>query len=310
MKKETVKNIIAAVVVLAAFSFVFHQLYIGWDKLQQQAADWDFSPAYLALSAMLVFLNFMMTAVAYKWIVTALGQKLTLRTSFYIFFSTQIGRYVPGKFWIFMGQAYLAKKHELSQTAAATGGMYHVIVGNLSGLVLASVMLLAGFSKLASPWLLAAVAAGILLFLLFAPAQVERLLNLLLVKMNRSPIRLTLPKLTVILLVIWLMGAWLVSASSFVALTASVMPVTLSQALTIGAVFIVGYVIGFFVFFVPGGLGVREGLFTTLLPFAPSVAGVLALASRLIITLVEVMAFFIAQAIAPKNDSSTNKDAP
>jgi uncharacterized membrane protein YbhN (UPF0104 family) len=64
------------------------------------------------------------------------------------------------------------------------------------------------------------------------------------------------------------------------------MEVTLTDASTIGGVFLISYVIGWVIFIVPGGLGIREGTLAFLLAVAVSsaISTVVALAARVWLT--------------------------
>ena len=296
-KADRIKQILASIVLIVAFGFIFHQLITGWQIIE--AFEWDFSPGWLALSIACLCVNFLMNAAVFRWIAGALEQPIKFWTSFYIVFTSQIGRYVPGKIWIFLSQIYLAEKLGIKRAAVASAGIYHLIIGSLSGMVVLAVLLCAGFSQFASPWVYAIGATAMMLIFLFAPSLAEKPLNALLKKAGKSPIQLVIPGKTIVLLMLWLPVAWFFNAAAFAALIKSVTAFDLSMFPAVAAIFIGSYLAGLFAFFIPGGLGVREGLITSLLPVilgvAMPVAGALALLSRLVITLVEIVSFIIAR---------------
>lgn len=296
-KAERTKQILAIVVLIVAFGFILHQLITGWQKIE--SFEWDFSPWWLALSVVFIFINFLMNTAAFAWIAEALGQPIKFRTTFYIFFTSQLGRYIPGKIWIFLAQAYLAEQLGIRRAVVVAAGFYHIIIGCLAGIMVLAFLLCAGFAQFASPWAFAVGALALMLVFLFAPAWVEKPLNIFLKKMGKNPVALVVPKRTVAILLLWLPVAWLFNAAAFASLIKSVTHFEIAMFPAVAAVFIGSYLAGFFAFFMPGGLGVREGLLTTLLPgilgVAMPVAGALALLSRFIITLIEVASFVIAR---------------
>jgi uncharacterized membrane protein YbhN (UPF0104 family) len=107
--------------------------------------------------------------------------------------------------------------------------------------------------------------------------------------------------------------AWIVHCTAFVALAASLASFDLPTASRLAFAYNLAYHVAFFVFIVPGGIGVREGTLTALIAPAlgSAAAGVLALVQRFWYMAAELLSFLVALALlrwlAPANSAGTDR---
>ena len=94
---------------------------------------------------------------------------------------------------------------------------------------------------------------------------------------------------------LYLVG-WILYGIAFFFFTGSVVSVPFTKIYMFPGVFAAAYLVGLIAIFVPGGLGVREGILATLMGnfFLLPVATAIALASRLWFTLAEIVCVGVA----------------
>ena len=313
--RRILMQLLAGVLVFVSLGFVAAQIASGWPELR--ATGIDLSVPMLLLSFALLLVNFVMVAWAWVVVFGDLGQPIGLVRAFGILLSGQLGRYIPGKVWIFLGQAYAAQRMGYRKATALTAG----IVQNLCGLV-SSFVVIAVFAFFAqiSPWVIgasAAVALAGIVVLLIAPAAVENGVNRIREKRGTEPVRLAVGRGATAKVLVILTIAWLEHCLAFVVLARSVAPVDAPTAFQLAFAYCVAYNFAYLMLIVPGGLGVREGTLTALAGpvIGSGLAGVIALLQRLWFLAGEVLGFALAvwilcrSAPLPPSDDSTNTPA-
>ena len=272
------------------YYLIYRNLILNWQALGQQ--QWSFRWFPFTVSLLGVALTFVFNSQIWRMIVYALGrQRVAPARAAYIWFVSNLGRYLPGKIWQVAGMAVLARMHGLSAmdatASAILGQVIHLLAGAAVGLVFLPAELAGRFAPVVRwAWL------GLPVVLLFLYPPFLRWLLALASKASGKPqvgARLELRELA-----LWFMlnvGVWLVYGGCFYYFVQAVFPgdaLTLSAAISVYAV---GYIVGFLAFFAPGGIGVRELMFTGLLASVLGEFGatLVAVGSRLWLTLAEIV---------------------
>jgi glycosyltransferase 2 family protein len=232
-------------------------------------ADWPLLVLALAVSGAA------MTAYGAVWPITfrALGGEPP-RGLLAAFYAGQLGKYVPGGAWQYVGRAALA---------ARLGLPLRLGVGSLvleAACSLAAAALVAAFILATSP-AGAATATAIALLGLGAALLAGRLRILLRVVADVGALRSAFVRYIL---------AWVVFGAAFWLTAAGLYSVPVSQFPLYTGVFAAAWGAGFVVVFAPGGLGVREAVIVALLRgrLGESEAIVLAATSRIAFTLVDL----------------------
>jgi glycosyltransferase 2 family protein len=288
---------VAVAVVLISFWFVALQIRAGLPRL---AADpLDVSLGYFALSLVALFVNYLLAAFGWKIVFTDRGEPATLAQTWTMIFTAQLGRYVPGKVWLFLGQAFVAEQLGFRKATAVMA----ILAQNICGLAAAVLVLgLAMFPAAYPGWLAALVTlAGVVAVALVvaAPQHLETLVNRLRARRGQEPVAWTLSRSALVEMTVTMSLAWVALCVAFALLARSFTPLAWVDAFTLGAAFNLAYQLGYYVLIVPGGLGVREGSLSYLIApvLGSGLAGVLALVQRLWVILAELIALGIALAI-------------
>jgi len=275
---------------LAILWFAGRSLARNWDQLRSQPLEWRVEPAWLLLSAAMVWLMYALLIVAWRTMLRGWGQRLDGWSAARIWTVSSLGKYLPGKIWAVAGMALMSQQAGVAPWAA-TGSA--VILQALAVGTGAAVVGLTGASALESAHpgatvaLVALVAAAVCgIALLLWPPAVRRVLRLVIPNAQA----VTAPPLAAIALGIAAnIIAWTGYGVALWLLARGLFPRSGLDLLSAIAVFTASYLAGFLALLAPGGLGVREGVFILMLqgPLGIGAATALALASRLLLTITE-----------------------
>ena len=210
--------------------------------------------------------------------------------------ASNLAKYVPGYAWQLMGKAYLTHRERVPGTVIA------LALGIEFGGLLATAILVASLAMPAGaelpligvvpPWARIALAAILGLFLLLLPrlltawgryASHRKLLG--------AGIQVRASSLWAAIAVMLL--AWIPFGLGLGCTVQSLRPLKVDELLIVLYALTSSFVVSFLAIFVPGGIGVREGMMVYVL--GPTMSGglatVIAVLSRLILILSEVLAF-------------------
>lgn len=223
---------------------------------------------------------------------------------FRIWFISNLGRYLPGKVWSFLGMMYLLEKEGVAKIKGFSVAILAQALAVLAGLLMALLFLRDGYYQgffAETP----AMAVIILLLivgiavLVFYPKLLERIINLSLKILKKEKIVLDLKPQNMFFFLLMYFGSWFLFGFIFWVFIKSITPVSLDLYLSLTGAFAGSFSLGFLAFFAPGGIGVREGILVVLLSnfFPTPVAALIALSSRVWITLAEVLCSMVALAL-------------
>ncbi|RKZ11093.1 hypothetical protein DRQ25_00645 [Candidatus Fermentibacteria bacterium] len=279
-----------AVLLLAAAAWIITVNAENWFE-QISRFSWHFDWFLICTSAILLGLSYFIIPAGWIVLSHAAGSKTVSKELRAAWFMSQLGRYIPGKVWLFAGRAAFLKSRglagfratsvpflELLYTAAGAGltAMIPVIIsGNAifshSGLKYA--VLAAGFSLLVIPFL----------------TPIQKWLYRL--KHGRIPEELPLPGLidSIKLLIFYSSLWWFRGLALFLWLKG--FGVSDISLLLCCAAAPLAWLAGYIVFLVPGGIGIREAAAVALVAPSGAAGPVLAVivGQRLILSIIEVV---------------------
>ncbi|NLH48225.1 MAG: hypothetical protein GX444_06435 [Myxococcales bacterium] len=298
--KTALRYAAMAVLTVGPLAYVGYQVADGWPALAERS--WHLSWPYLGLSCGLLLLNFLL--VSWTWAQTFQslhpGTRVPLRHTFAIIYTAQLGRYIPGKIWIWLGQAYLAERFGYRKADALTAGAIQIICGNAASAAVFGLTLWGMGQPLWLCFLMIAISLGVMAALLVAPARLEGWYNTRRLKQGKDPVRLVASPPAMIKVYFIMTLAWAEHCLAFAALAWAVLPAGGDDFFELATAYNLAYHVGLFLLIVPGGLGVREGTLTALLAprLGEAPAGMLALVQRLWFLVGEAAAFGLAWLIA------------
>ncbi len=285
---------IRAVQLLAGIAIVWfaaQALARNWDQLRAQPLDWRIEPGWILLSAATVWLMYAVLIATWRHLLSGWGQRVDRWTAARIWIVSNLGKYLPGKIWAVAGMALMSQQAGVAAWAA-TGSA--VILQALSLGTGAAVVAVTGAGALetahpgarAALWLLL-IASVIGVLLLFWPPVLNRVLAVALPDAERRP---SPPVREIGLGIAANLLAWLGYGVALWFLARGLLPGAGLRLQPAIAVFTASYLAGFLALLVPGGIGVREGVFILMLqgPIGIGAATALALASRVLLTITEL----------------------
>jgi glycosyltransferase 2 family protein len=303
------------VVVLALF---LYQVKKNWAELTSQTFHWN--PWLLALA----FLGFMLQELSYgliwRAVLARLGSHLGLRTCLRIYLASEFVRYIPGNVWHVLTRILWVGKYGVSRPVAFTSMAIELITKLAAGLLVFSVSLLfwrdyGAIGSLLHGSLVDILGVASMLVLLIGlhPRVLHGVLNWLLRLFKREPVQLSLRYSDILLITLAWCASWFVAGCAFYVLLLALWPDAPLVALPICiGLYAFAWDIGFVSFITPSGLGVREaaivGMFALALPLPAGLATVIALLSRFVTTIAEVVCVSIAYLSGGKQVLSIQQD--
>lgn len=273
--------------------FIGRFVALNWAALSLSGDALRLRPGRLALAAGIVLTTYAMLIAAWRAVLLGWGERLRYAAAARIWCLSNLARYVPGRVWQIAGMAALAQRAGISPWAAAGSAIVVQLLAVASG-ALVTVGFAPNFGHPLLIGLAGALTGGAALALTL-PGPAGTLARALSAVSGRSvelrPVRAGPLALSAMITAI----AW---AAYGLALVFSVDGLVGGRGLdpreAIG-VFTGSYVAGLVNVFTPGGLGTREVILVSFLagPLGPAAASVVAIGSRLLMTLTELVAALI-----------------
>lgn len=300
--RRVLRWVIQIAVIGAIGFFLVRTVVRNWQEVTD--FSWQFNPWLLASSFILLAGTLFYMIVLWRWLLAKLGGRIPLKSAFRIFSISSLGRYLPGKVWQVVGMVYLGKREGVRPEAGVWAALLAQVLAVLSGILIAIFSFLIEQERLLAPllerigvlrgvlrvslwWLLLPLAA---ILILLHPRILAWATNLLLRILKREPIRFELSYWGLLGFFLLYIISWLLYGTAFYLFLASVHPLPLTDWVVITGGFAAAYIVGLLAIFVPGGLGVREGLLAVFLAglVGSGVAAALSFGQRLWFTAVEL----------------------
>lgn len=275
----------------ALFILVIAAAFVIWKNGDQWLEEvdrysWNLNVGEITVSAILLAVSLALTPSGWILICRSMGSRIPASEMFAAWYASQLGRYIPGKIWLFAGRAGFLKTRGMKMGRAAATTAYELFF------TVASIGLLVMVLAIISPEVfqhtggrVAAIAASsaILLLPLLHPVQ-----SFLCRKKGIDPgqlpsIRTSLTT-TLIFAVLWMIRG----LSLFLLLKGTgLTEIHFSHSVAAAPL---SWLAGYIVFFVPGGIGVREAAAAAIAaPGLIAPAAVVIAGQRLFMALVEVL---------------------
>ena len=292
MKSGGKKNLLKSVVYIfigLIFVWIFMRILSDADKI-----DWqNLHISWLPLSASIVILGsaYLIRSAVWTYMLRFFGGKISMREGMKVFLLTQAGRYIPGKIWQFAGAGFLGKRFGIPADISVTTTFIAVLFNQTVGLILSLLLLQSAFVDNSS------VYAGGILFLIgiivFLTSPLFPKCANWAARLIGKKTNITIKKMPLHIVIVFLMAyvvIWGMFGVGFVFLAMSFFPNADNlMFLNATGALAAACVLGFFSILTPSGLGVRELVLAFALTpvIGKAEAGILAIAARLWMTLVE-----------------------
>ncbi len=277
-------------------AFILQRVGLSLDEVRVlDPARWRPDMPLLALASLLLFAGYLLSACYWgRMTVEMGGGDFHLRRACQIYFTANLGRYVPGKVLQIAGLAFLAGRAGVSSSIALAAA----VVGQGLTLMGAALVGLLAFRTLdgmdAEAWgpfgFVVALGALVILVVVSVPSLFRGSIELVSRALQTSavpPLRVR-PTFGARWTLLYTAN-WVVQAAAFWVLAGSLG--VEGTFLEMGPAFAAAYLLGYLAVFAPAGIGVREGFLVAFLEPVTGAAAALGLAviARLWMTVVELV---------------------
>jgi len=301
-KTSTSKRILIfsfkVLLITVVFYFIYLQLRNNWDDIRTY--DWHInSIGLLLLSILLALSSQYVFSAAWSYILRGFGHEITHMVAFRISYLSSLSRYVPGKVWQLFSIIYIARQHGLSaeKTTASfiisqlfmtvTAFLILAISAQIDPAIIIDQIALLGKG---SAYLFTAGMVVMSLIVLVWPNQILAVANFFLKRFSRPQLSFSIDKQVALVIFLGYCVGWILYGLAFWMFMKSIVDDFDMSLVSATGIFAGSCQIGYLVLFAPGGIGPRELVMSQMLmPFLPGLAPMMAILSRLWMTLVEMM---------------------
>lgn len=283
--------VFAAIVIIS----IAWQVSAQWQQFRHASFDARPDWRFVAVSGVVVLATYAVLIEVWRRILAAWQAPIGFADAARIWCVSNLGKYVPGKIWQILAMGKMAQAVRVPPAAAAGSAIVSTIVNIAMGLVVAVVAGWTALDRITNGRaylgivLALAIVGGVLLLPVLLPMLVAAARRIT----GRNLDLGALPHRAVYIAIVGNLGAWLLYGWSFQLLVHGVLGRSTGHFADYVAAYALSYVIGYLVFVLPGGVGVREvvqtGALTAMGLASAKEALVVAAVSRLWLTLLEVV---------------------
>lgn len=276
-----------------------------WYAVQSLSGQWNevasglrgLRPDWLLVGAAsgLTLVAYALLIEGWRRLIAGAGESLAWLDASVIWLAGNLGKYVPGKVWSIVAMSGMAAERGVSPAVAAGSSIVMQIVTIAAG---AAVVVASGGAIPGGPFAAILLVAVIVAALLALPVVIPRLLKLA----GRRAENVTVPpRRTLWLTIVIASISWVLLSLGFMLFVRAILPESGGTVLAYVSAYTASYIAGFLAPFAPGGIGVREPLLMIALPqlglASTADAAVIAVASRVWLTVIELVPGLIALAV-------------
>jgi uncharacterized membrane protein YbhN (UPF0104 family) len=262
------------------------------DWAQVRGASFSVRP-FLFVSGTVVFaFSYFIQIGAWYLITLKLGIALSFSETVENWFTSQLGKYLPGKVWLVLGRFYFYESKGKSKKMITIALYLETVILIVTGALIffASLLFLKELrfiQETALGWTFLLLA---LVLLSLHPWVLRRICNWILTRFKREPISLPISYPNILWILLTCLLSWVVGGIGFYFLIHAIYPIGFQHVLFLTGSLAISSTLGLIALFAPGGLGVREGALAYLLSFLVpgSVAVILSVLTRIWMTLIEI----------------------
>ena len=293
--------ILAGAVLWFALRSVDGQWRVAGSRLAALDVEWS----WIAAATVIVLLTYLLLIDAWRRVVTASGEQISLGNAARIWFVSNLGKYVPGKIWSITAMTMMARQSSVSPVAAAGSSVLMQLVSIATGI---GVVLATGAHAVDRPVVAVGVAVALALLLIATPRLLPAAISVAARVLGREIDVPRLAGVTVLGAVVRSTVSWIAYGVAFQFFVRGLLGRSAGAPTSYIAVYAASYIIGFLALFAPGGAVVREGAMVTgmlrLGLTGQADAVVVAIASRLWLTVLELLPGFAYLAMSKRASQS------
>lgn len=284
---QLIKLILRYGILFLILFFLIAHIAKNWNKLDEFTYEVHWT--YLGLSILSLLVSMLLLPLALRNIVRLLKYEISLKRMCMILFYSQIAKYLPGGIWGYVGRVYLYKREGMNGSDAFACVFLETILILISGIIVFCISLFFGGEILSVEWMPReyfneiVIAAMVILLLAVHPKVLSLLWKLMPARFDEEKLQLKYSYSSVLRPALLLIAFWLGVGAGFWLLVRGFYQMHVYLLPMAAGAYVLAWIMGFLVFFLPGGLGVREAvLVLSLNLYLPiSISTISAVAARL-----------------------------
>jgi hypothetical protein len=273
------------------------QLWRQYDLLIEQ--NISLSLGGLIFSLLPLTLSYFFIPSMWRIILASLGVFMSYRKAFQIQYLSHLGKYIPGKIWPYIAQSYLAAQANIPVKTTLLSNAILMCLMSIGSLLVFALSFLAWDTFHFPTRLLIVLSSFFLTYLVFRTGILEKVINLTITRFKGVHIVFHSNSLNYTYLFLALFLNWTVFLVGFHLMVNSFYDVELIQSFVIVGTFSISWLVGYYAFLSPGGLGIQEGVQVYLLQFffPLPISILIAFAVRLWMTIGDLFVSLLAMAL-------------
>jgi len=309
-------SVVKTLLLIAALSWVGYKTVDAVKNVRNNSLAFHLSPPWLLASAALVLSAYALLIWTWLYVVRALsGRTLPYRIGARIWFVSNLGKYIPGKVWQIVQMGLMSTEQGIdavsSTAAAVVNAGVNVAIGLAVGVILGAPI----FDRILEPygvaWLSRTVAILALICLLLLPVMLPWAFRAGHRRLGVGAPLEGAPTNAIVVSAIANVIAWFLYGAAFYCLVIGLFGSPHGTLIENTAAFAISYVIGYLAFFVPGGVGIREGALILVLTaggMATNIeASAISVSSRLWLVVIEVLPALLFLAYRPRRPDEKDR---
>ena len=293
MTKRQLASAFPASIGVLGIAFVVRTIVVRWDEFSAILSEAQIPWLMLAAAAALGAVSLL--AINWSHLIGRSGHTIPLLAAMRWYLVGQLGKYVPGGVWPVLGPSELAVRGGVARRSAYIATVAAMAATLTAALIVAAITGLASTEdrlRTAGP-----SAAGIALGIAITSVRPFRSAVLRMVsRLARGPVEVPSAAMGAVQVIRHLPVWVLMSATNVFVAAALDTPLSPGLIIDISFAATLSWAVGFVIIGVPGGIGVREAVFVTLMsgPLGSGLAVSVAVASRLATIVADLLGSLLA----------------
>ena len=261
--------------------FLVIKFYQHYDTFVEQKIF--LSPFTLSLSFFPLIISYFFIPFIWIMILKSLDSNITYRNAFQIQYISHLGKYIPSKIWSYVMQSYYAKKINISIKTTLVSNIILMAIMSISNIILFSLSFLLWNTFYILFRFVVLFICFLLMYVFFMTNIFELIMNFILKNILHFNIDFQYEKINKTYLSLFIVTDWILFSLGIFFMINSFYNINIIKSFIVVGTFSISWIIGYYSFISPGGLGIQESvqvyLFNFFFPLPVSI--IIALASRL-----------------------------
>jgi len=281
-----IKKMLARILIISIFAYLFYRLYLNWGTLATQ--DFQFNYLYLILAILTFIFFYFLEGVGYDLFVKLVHARVPFRKVLKARYVSDMGRYIPGKVWTYLGRIYFLRKYDISKMQVLVSSLLEMALMVLGG-VLIFLLSLIFWSVNLGNWLYLLLIIIPLIFISTHPKVLNKLLNIVERIRKKEQVKIKTKYSSILAMTLFYLFYWIVHGLGAFFVINAITPLSIIKLPIIMGIFAIAWVLGFVSFLAPGGLGIREGILAYFLIYLipEPISIIVVLVMRVLLTVIE-----------------------